>query len=372
MTLRNSLENRLGGILNVLISEELRTNESTQIRLMGYSMVLAIGVTSVFMSCITTMDYWLYNTSKNIPDAIFVFIFTIISAILIWLFNIGLNVFFVNNIKLKSRMLEFFLKLFVSLCFASLVMMVWYFLDTEFDIEAEAENLTMPKLILRGMYISLFANTSIWATESSIAMHRQRIMLTQLKEENFEARYELLKQQVNPHFLFNSLNILKGMIRTRNENAEEYLIKLADVYRYVLQANINHEVHVSEELGIMEAYFFMLSNRFRDAIDLEIKLSVETQKAIVPSLSFQLLMENCVKHNILTSVKKLYVKIYERDGYIIFENNLQQKNAIESSNNVGLQNLIQRFKYITEKQVEIIKTNDFFKVKMPIVIKKVN
>jgi LytS/YehU family sensor histidine kinase len=138
------------------------------------------------------------------------------------------------------------------------------------------------------------------------------------------------------------------------------------VYRYILQSNTKDLVTVEEELMILESYFFMLKNRFRDAIDLNIVLSDKTRRSFIPPLTLQILVENCVKHNVLTQAKPLHVTISEEDNYIVIRNNLQIKNALESSNKLGLFNITQRYNHVNEYKVVVEKTPQYFTIKLPV------
>lgn len=292
-----------------------------------------------------------------------------ISMALIWLINILVNVYGACNSLLKGieNDYHFWVRAFICLVIGQLIVFAWAIIDYKLHIESKYDPDLWLSLQYRGLIFSAFSLSIMYSIEKTNEQRQSMNQIQKLREETFQAKYEVLKQQVNPHFLFNSLNILKGMIRTQNEYAEEYLIKLAEVYRYILQSNTKDEILVVEELAMIESYYFMLKNRFPDAIELNVNLSKEALNSILPPLTFQLLLENCVKHNVLTKNRKLIIDVFDNKGFITFRNNLQPKQSLDSANHVGLNNLNSRYEYISKTAIEIKKDDGFFSVILPIV-----
>ncbi|WP_452598338.1 2TM domain-containing protein [Pontimicrobium sp. MEBiC01747] len=185
------------------------------------------------------------------------------------------------------------------------------------------------------------------------------------------AKFDALKNQLDPHFLFNSLNVLTSLIEEHPENAQKFTTSLSKVYRYVLEQKNKDLVTVDEELKFAKTYMSLLKMRFEDSIVFDIpEQSVNPETKVVP-LSLQLLLENAVKHNIVTSSKPLRIKIYEDKGMLIVENNLQAKQVLKKSSGVGLSNIKQRYQLLTNKQVSIYETKDTFKVAIPMLTKQI-
>lgn len=187
----------------------------------------------------------------------------------------------------------------------------------------------------------------------------------QLKLETSIARFEQLKQQVNPHFLFNSLNILKTMVKNNDPKSEEYVIRLADLYRSSLLSAQKEKVSLEEELTALENYFFMLKARFEDKLQI-------TQKALpgsslLPPLTLQMLVENCIKHNVVSAEKPLRIELFQEGKWLVVRNNLQPKRAAEDSNHIGLENIRQRYKVLTGEEIQVEKTDSHFTVKLPVI-----
>lgn len=183
------------------------------------------------------------------------------------------------------------------------------------------------------------------------------------------AKFESLKSQIDPHFLFNSLNVLTSLIGENPYQAEKFTTKLSKVYRYVLEQRNKDLIPLSEELRFAKAYMELLSMRFEDALDFEVPTTVSNSDLKVVPLSLQLLLENAVKHNVVSSLKPLKIRIYEEDGYLIIENNINPKEAIGRGTKVGLRNIADRYGLITEKPVTIENNNTIFKVSLPLLIK---
>jgi len=186
------------------------------------------------------------------------------------------------------------------------------------------------------------------------------------------AKFESLKSQIDPHFLFNSLNVLTSLIGENPHQAERFTTKLSKVYRYVLEQRNKDLIPLSEELQFAKTYMELLGMRFEDAVQFEIPTEVSNEELKIVPLSLQLLLENAVKHNVVSSLKPLSIKIYEKEGYLIIENNINPKEAIGKSTKVGLSNIADRYGLITQKRVMIENNNKTFKVSLPLLTKMNN
>lgn len=193
---------------------------------------------------------------------------------------------------------------------------------------------------------------------------------TKVKEQKIiagsaSAKFDALKNQLDPHFLFNSLNVLTSLIEEDPMQAQKFTTSLSKVYRYVLEQKSKNLISVDEELKFARTYVRLLKMRFEDSIVFEIPDEATDPEAKIVPLSLQLLLENAVKHNVVTSSKPLHIKIYEEDGYLYVVNNLQEKQVVKKSSGVGLQNIRQRYAILTKKEMRIFKTAKEFKVRLP-------
>ena len=186
------------------------------------------------------------------------------------------------------------------------------------------------------------------------------------------AKFESLKNQLDPHFLFNSLNVLTSLIGENPQQAERFTTKLSKVYRYVLEQRNKDLVPIEEELKFAKTYMELLGMRFEEAVQFNIPDNISTNELKIVPLSLQLLLENAVKHNVVSTSKPLTINIYEEGSYLIITNNVNPKEAIGKSTKIGLQNIADRYGLITDKGVKIENNNKTFKVSLPLLYKMNN
>ncbi len=187
----------------------------------------------------------------------------------------------------------------------------------------------------------------------------------QLKRENLIAQYETLKNQVNPHFLFNSLNTISTLITKDPETADRFVKQLSEVYRYVLEFKDKELVDISTELKFIDSYLYLHKIRFGD--NLVIKNNIKGGDFYIAPLSIQILVENAVKHNIISDNKPLTIEMYLEEFYLIVANNLQKKKILESKDKIGLDNIKSRYQILSDKPVIIEESDEKFVVKIPLI-----
>ena len=186
------------------------------------------------------------------------------------------------------------------------------------------------------------------------------------------AKFDALKNQLDPHFLFNSLNVLSSLIEEDPYQAQKFTSSLSKVYRYVLEQKSKDLVLVDEELKFAKTYVRLLKMRFEDSIVFDILEESKDPEAKIVPLSLQLLIENAVKHNVVTSGKPLHLKVFEQDGELVVVNNLQEKQVVKKSTGVGLYNIRERYALLTDRKVVIDKTAKEFSVRLPILLKEIS
>lgn len=185
-----------------------------------------------------------------------------------------------------------------------------------------------------------------------------------LKREHLASQFETLKSQVNPHFLFNSLNALSTLVYKDQDLAAQFIQQLSKVYRYVLESQQKEIVPLSTELKALEAYIFLIKIRFGENLNVNLEIP-KTNYTIAP-LALQMLVENAIKHNIVSKSKHLTIDIYIDNQYVIVANNLQKKKNVGDSSGIGLANIQARYQYIAQKEVLIEETEKAFIVKIPL------
>lgn len=192
-----------------------------------------------------------------------------------------------------------------------------------------------------------------------------RLEATQLKKESTEAKLEALKSQVNPHFLFNNLNTLTSIIEENPKMAVKYVSELAKVYRYILKSEHEDLVSLREELAFLDSYVFLLKIRFQDSLILDIQLNNPNGHKIPPS-TLQLLVENAIKHNEVSSMNPLKVSIFEQNDTIVVKNNINLRTDNPEKSGIGLDNITNRYALLAETKPKVISEAETFIVKLPI------
>jgi sensor histidine kinase YesM len=193
----------------------------------------------------------------------------------------------------------------------------------------------------------------------------------QLKRERLQTQLDSLKNQVNPHFLFNSLNSLSSLIEEDAPKAQLFIHELARVYRYLLQSNDKELTDVKSELAFIDAYAFLLKTRFGNSISLDIRVSEAAKQYLIPPLTLQLLVENAVKHNVVSLARPLKISIYTEGGdKLIVSNNLQNKTTVVALSQMGLANIATKYHLLSGIKPKIEQTTTTFKVILPLLSKQ--
>jgi hypothetical protein len=187
-----------------------------------------------------------------------------------------------------------------------------------------------------------------------------------LEKDNIQANYETLKTQVNPHFLFNSLNSLTNLVDD-NPRAVGYIQHLSEFLRYMLSSRNKDLVYLKDEVVVLEHYFELQKTRFLDNLRIHIEIPEKYQLYTVPPLALQMLAENCIKHNVISSESPLHISIQADHGYVTISNNLQRKSEVNSTGQ-GLKNIIERYRYFTDKEVKIKENHRQYEVSVPLLI----
>jgi len=222
-------------------------------------------------------------------------------------------------------------------------------------------------------YITLIISSVITLVFYAVYYYRYK-QENRVKEQKIiagaaSAKFDALKNQLDPHFLFNSLNVLTSLIDENPEAATKFTTALSKVYRYVLEQKNKDLVTVEEELKFAKLYMSLINMRFEDSIVFTAPDSYTNIDAKVVPLSLQLLLENAVKHNQLTPAKKLHISISELDGNLVVTNNVQPKQVVRESSGVGLRNIRQRYELLTDRPVTIQENANQFSIAIPILTK---
>lgn len=189
-----------------------------------------------------------------------------------------------------------------------------------------------------------------------------------LARERIQSQFDTLRNQVNPHFLFNSFNTLISIISSDKDGAIDYVEKLSDYFRIVLEQRDKEVISIKEELELVNNYLFLQKKRFGENLQVVINVKEEFYSALVPPLTIQLLVENAIKHNVISKAKPLSIHIEEENNYLIIRNNLQEKLTKEASTGIGIDNIQSRYSILFNKQIIISKDATNFQVKLPLIL----
>ncbi len=210
--------------------------------------------------------------------------------------------------------------------------------------------------------ISVYHSTNLTKYWEKAIEHNE-----ELKRENLIARYEVLKNKVNPHFLFNSLNTLSSVIERNPELGCDFVEKLSDIYRYVLEQSDKELVSLDAEMKFVEDFIFLSKIRFGNALTFRSTLPENTAIQVVP-LGLQILIENAIKHNIISDDMPLHIEVGIEGDFIVLRNNIQKKNIIVPDRQPhGLENLRNRYTYHAGLFIEVAASDDFFTVRLPVI-----
>jgi len=234
--------------------------------------------------------------------------------------------------------------------------------NCEFGFQMILKNMTITSLIVIGVIGIYFGGYMISRLKDSITEQER------LKRETLQSQFETLKNQVNPHFLFNSLNTLASIIPDEPEQAVKFTEMLSKVYRYILEIKDKEVISLAEEIDCIKAYDFMLQIRFGNNFKIEQNINeADLNKFVVP-LCLQLLVENAIKHNVISTKKPLIISITSGpNNNLIVKNNLQKKEQVMNSTGTGLANITSRYKILVNKTVDVSVTKEAFTVSIPLI-----
>ncbi len=261
---------------------------------------------------------------------------------------------YINHLKSKYTRLYFIL----FILFFQIVVLPVVLTQLEFTIDRQ--NLARSAL---ATILFMFIQSTILAQEN---IARLRLEKEQIQTENYKAQLKALRNRIDPHFLFNSLNTLRSMVRHQHRQSEEFVMSLSDFYRQILKHNENTSLPLSEELMMLQSYLFLMKSRNEDAVQDCIQVDKSLYTYHVPTLALQVVVENCFKHNSMTARKPLYIHVFHtQDSYIVVQNNRQAKIGKQEESGYGLELLRKRYDLLKVADGLLIeKTADHFTVKL--------
>lgn len=220
-------------------------------------------------------------------------------------------------------------------------------------------------VMVRGFIISGFYYFITYSLRALEEKQKHKIEIEQLKQAQLKANLSLLKEQISPHFLFNTLNTLSTL--TQEAVVKDFVNELANAYRYVLTYKDENTADVKQELDFISSYLYIIKTRLEDSIDITINVEKETLSTRIPPLTLQILIENAIKHNVASRQRPLKIDIYNSAQDLIIRNNFQPRQSVSHTTGTGLDNIAQRYRLLFDKEIVIEKDSNAFVVKLPII-----
>lgn len=224
---------------------------------------------------------------------------------------------------------------------------------------------SMQPIIIISVVVTLIISLFLHGREFFLNWRKLELDAAKLRNENLTSKYESLKSQLDPHFLFNSLNVLSSLVYQDADKSAQFIKQLSEVYRYVLEVRNKELVPLEEELKFAEAYLFLQQIRFGGKLIVENNLN--GVEGLIPPLALQILIENAIKHNIISEDDPLTISLFEENKYVVVKNNLQKKARLtEGSTGIGLENITKRYEFLSNQKIVIEQTSANFIVKLPL------
>ncbi|MDP5172749.1 MAG: histidine kinase [Bacteroidia bacterium] len=264
---------------------------------------------------------------------------------------------------------RFFTQLIASLAMSLVLMNLSYLLFQKIGMQTTPDADQVYVLNVYGL-IFLLPLISAQVVSYIFALWKKSALLSEkLQQENIQTRLESLRSHLDPHFLFNSLNILSSLIDKSQDDAQEFLGSFSDVYRYVLKNKQESVVPLRTEWAFLESYLHLIQMRFSEQMVIELSAPDDMNAWALPPLALQMLVENAIKHNKASERQPLHLEIFAEKDVLVVKNNRRPNPKKENSHGSGLANLKSRYAYLTERPLEVIETEEHFVVRLPMLQK---
>ncbi|MEQ9593122.1 MAG: sensor histidine kinase [Cyclobacteriaceae bacterium] len=222
----------------------------------------------------------------------------------------------------------------------------------------------LPSFLLVSLLITLVVSLFMHGRAFLFGWRDSELNAEKLQRENIVAKYDNLKSQVNPHFLFNSLNVLTSLVYEDKDQAAKFIKQLSEVYRYVLDTREREIVTLEEELNFLHSYLYLQRMRFGEK--LQVKIDLNGVKTFVAPMVLQMLAENAIKHNVISEERPLKIEMFAKDNQLVVSNKLQFKKTLpDESPGLGLENIKNRYKFLSNNGIVVQKDSEHFVVKIP-------
>src|SRR5574343_47396 len=297
------------------------------------------------------------------------FLESILITIFIWEGNLMLDDFLEKRYPWSLKpALRIFVQLSVITIYSASLMFVTMLLFNAFvcEIPFNERGLFLSISITIGLLVSLI----LMAVETGLFFFREwkesLVQVEKYKTESAQANLENLKNQVNPHFLFNKLSVLSSLVYKDQEKAVDFINQLSKVYRYLLNNKSNELISLEEELKFISSYAYLLNIRYSPNLTIDMQISEDKKKLLLPPLTIQLLLENVIKHNEISSDSPLLIELKSSEKSLVISNKINRRISAEPSSKTGLKNIQKRYSYFTDLPILVNETESIFKVEITI------
>jgi two-component system LytT family sensor kinase len=320
---------------------------------------------SLFIAILGSVSRFIQLDAENLRLLLLNVIYTFSGMLICW----HIHQYFINHqhfIKGKPKTVVSILTAMCVVIFFSWLSKVNSNILYFYRIDLNSTQLEIA-IIFRSTLISGINYFVVYILKVNLQLQQSKLENEHLKQESLRAQLFSLQQQVSPHFLFNSLSTLKTMVP--DKGTKTYVMQLANVYRYLLTFHDHQRITLKEELGFLTSYLYILQERFEEALQVDIDIREDMLYYYIPPISLQILIENAVKHNIISVDEPLQIQIFTDGlGNLIVNNTYQPKLSVEDSNGKGLQNINERYRLLAGKQINISKSESKFTVTLPLLM----
>lgn len=306
------------------------------------------------------------SCSHDVKRFLITAFFSSVMWIIMWIGNSELTHYISNRISWVDFPVKRLLVGVVSTVVFTVLVAIGLLKSWEYSWDVRFSNYS--EFVIISLVITFLISFFLHGREFLLQWRQSAVEAERYQKESMRATYDSLKSQVNPHFLFNSLNALTNLVYEDQDKAVKFIKQLSEVYRYVLDTRDRELVTLDEELKFLNSYIFLQQIRFGDKLSIDVNIS--DQNAMVAPLALQMLIENAVKHNEISEENPLQIRIFEERNFIVVENNLQRKSLLgESSSGMGLENIKKRYEFLSSEKVIVSHSDKKFIVKLPFISK---
>jgi two-component system, LytTR family, sensor kinase len=320
--------------------------------------------------------YSFLNIRYTVGDKLFDFevppwaLFTVLTLVVLGIWELNRlteskldHLRWITQYKVHPLVILFVMSLF-SVALVCFILMEALYPMLGLPLRIETAHLTL--LMAFGFRVNLFLNCV-----NAIVYYMERLKKTQLEAEqlkkiSIEAQFEALRNQINPHFLFNCFNVLSSLVYKDADTSAKFIEQLSNVYRYLLYNQDKKVVPLKDELEFIQSYLFLLKIRFGENIQVKTQINRDSERFYIAPAVLQMLIENAIKHNVVSKRNPLEITLTSFNGSIEVSNNLQEKQVKEESTQIGLKNIKSRYLFLSDKEVKIEKSASRFSVKIPL------